>query len=245
MNHPNVFSHVGIEPVALPYYNASTHALDADALTAAIVALPRQSVIVLQTSGNNPTGCDPTPSEWRMLAQTFRACGHFAFLDAAYLGFVSGSADADCEAIHIFVEAEVPLLVAATYGKAFGLYGERVGILSVTAPSAPVAERIEKQMKLLARAETGAMPAFGAKILETILGDAEMKRVWEDDLRDMAGQFVERRARLKDLLDGLGTPGNWSFIKEQAGMFTWVLRLLPDFGMLTVRQVHRVLNSAN
>lgn len=153
------------------------------------------------------------------------------------MGFVTGEAEEDCEPIRKFVKAGIPLLVAATYGKAFGLYGERVGHLCVTAPNSEVASRIEKQMKLMARAETGAMPRFGALIVSTILGDAELKRAWEADLREIARQLRERRAMLKQALEKMGAPGDWKFITEQKGMFLWVL-LLYSFGCTLTRQLH-------
>ena len=141
------------------------------------------------------------------------------------MGFVTGDAEKDCEPIRKFVEAGIPLLVAATYGKAFGLYGERVGHLCVTAPNSEIASRIEKQMKLMARAETGAMPRFGSLIVSTILGDAELKRAWEADLREIARQLHDRRVKLKQALEEMGAPGDWNFITGQKGMFLWVLLL--------------------
>ena len=153
------------------------------------------------------------------MTKTFTARNHFAFLDVSYMGFVSGDAHIDCEPIRKFVNADIPLLVAATYGKAFGLYGERVGHLCITALNADVAGRIEKQMKLLARAETGAMPRFGALIVSTILADTELKRVWRADLRDIARQLRERRVLLRQLLEQIGASGDWSFVTDQKSMF--------------------------
>ena len=153
------------------------------------------------------------------MAEAFVVGNHFAFLDVSYMGFVTGDADKDCEPIRKFVGAGIPLLVAATYGKAFGLYGERVGHLCVTAPNAEVTLRIEKQMKLLARAETGAMPRFGALIVSTILADAELKRVWQADLREIARQLRERRVNLRQALEWMRASGDWSFVTEQKGMF--------------------------
>lgn len=220
VNHPNVFSFLDLEPNPLPYYNPATCGIDFPALLSAIASLPPQSVVVLQTAAQNPTGCDPTAAQWRELARTFRSLNHFAFLDAAYLGFVSGDAYVDAESVRIFADMEVPLLLAATYGKAFGLYSERVGFMMVIAPDGEVGKRIENQMKLLARAETGAQPAFGAKIVEIILTDATLKRRWEDDVQKIAGQLRERRGKLRGMLEALETPGTWHHISDQAGMFS-------------------------
>ena len=195
------------------------HGVDATTLNAAINGLPLESIVVLQVCGNNPTGCDPSRLEWDTIVKTFISRKHFAFLDISYMGFVSGEAEEDCEPIRKFVEAGIPLLVAATYGKAFGLYGERVGHLCVTAPNSEVASRMETQMKLMARAETGAMPRFGALVVSTILGDAELKRVWEADLREIARRLRDRRVSLRKALKGMGAPGDWKFVTEQKGMF--------------------------
>ena len=219
-NHPNVFTYLGVEAVLLPYYDHPTQSLAFNRFKDAIDALPPQSVIVLQSSSQNPTGCDPNPSQWKELADTFQKRAHFAFFDAAYLGFVSGDVFEDAESVRIFADAGIPLLLAATYGKAFGLYGERVGFLTIAAPNSEVAKKIEVQMKLIARAETGAMPVFGAKLVEMILTDPELQGVWEADVKTIAEDLQHRRRRLRLLLEERGTPGPWCFLTDQAGMFS-------------------------
>lgn len=200
-----------------------TRAIGFTGFASAIAALPPCSVIVLQVCAQSPTGCDPTIAQWRELAAIFAERSHFAFFDAAYPGFVSGNAFVDVECVRIFADAGVNLLIAATYGKAFGLYGERVGILMVTCPDSRVGARIEGQMKLLARMETGAQPAFGARIVEMILKDdllGELRRLWDEDLKEMAAQLRSRRVKLRRLLEKLETPGQWDHVTDQVGMFS-------------------------
>lgn len=219
VNHPNVFQDAGFATASLPYYNPSTHAFDFNSFNEVLTSMPAQSIVVLQVCGNNPTGCDPSLEEWQRLAQTFLARQYFAFLDLSYPGFVSGSVAEDCAPIRLFAEAGIPLLVAATYGKAFGLYGERVGHLCVPLPTAEAAARVEKQMKLLARAETGAQPRFGAKLVTNILGSPRLRVQWEEDLRGMAQDLAGRREVLKRELLKQNAPGDWSFVTDQTGMF--------------------------
>ncbi|KAI1144950.1 aspartate aminotransferase [Nemania diffusa] len=220
-NHANVFHHVGLETKSLPWFSSKTRSLDIEALVAAIASLPSGSVIVLQTAGNNPTGCDPTPADWRRLAECFVAGTHLVFFDAAYPGFVSGDFERDCEPVRTFTKAGVPMLLASTYGKAFGLYGERVGMLFVTTDSAEHTSRVEGHMKLLARAETGAQPSFGAAIVQAILSNVDLRCTWEQDLMRMAAELRSRRHRIVDELHRLDAKKDWSFIKHQAGMFTY------------------------
>ena len=219
VNHANVFRHNGLEPLFLPYYSSPTHGVDFPSFHTAVSSLPPQSIIVLQVCGNNPTGCDLTLPQWSTLASTILSRNHFVFLDVSYMGFVSGNAETDCAPVRVLAEKGIPLLVAATYGKAFGLYGERVGHLCITAPSQEIKRKMEDQMKLLARAETGAQPRFGARVVSTILTDGQLRRVWETDLWGIAKQLDDRRERLKRHLENLGASGDWSYITEQRGMF--------------------------
>lgn len=46
-------------------------------------------------------------------------------------GFASGSLDADAQSVRIFVADGGELLTAQSYAKNMGLYGERVGALSI------------------------------------------------------------------------------------------------------------------
>ncbi|KZF20960.1 putative aspartate aminotransferase [Xylona heveae TC161] len=220
-NHPNVFQYLGIKAISIPYYSHRTGSINFEKFQAALESAPNQSVIVLQVAGNNPTGCDPTISQWKRLADIFQRKKFFAFFDAAYLGFVSGDPFEDSEALRIFAKANIPMLVAATYGKSFGLYGERVGILLVATSAAETTVKVEKHMKLLARAETGAMPAFGSKIVELILSNDSVRKIWEADVRSISQELNSRRRQLQMRLQELGTSGDWSFLTDQVGMFSY------------------------
>lgn len=46
-------------------------------------------------------------------------------------GFASGSLDTDAQAVRMFVADGGEVLVAQSYAKNMGLYGERVGALSI------------------------------------------------------------------------------------------------------------------
>ncbi|ODA81072.1 hypothetical protein RJ55_04034 [Drechmeria coniospora] len=220
VNHRSLVKTLGIQPHDLPYYNASVKSLDWERYKSAVESLPRQSVILVQTGAHNPTGSDPTRDQWVQLIQIFVARGHFAFLDCAYLGLASGDAEADASVIRMFVTATVPLLLAATFGKSFGLYGERVGMLSVIAPNTEVRGKIQKQMVLMARSETGSCPSFGAKVVETVLGDDLIKNQWSEDVNGVAASLQNRRQILRHSLERLRTPGDWNFITQQVGMFS-------------------------
>ncbi|RMD41937.1 hypothetical protein DV735_g3156, partial [Chaetothyriales sp. CBS 134920] len=220
-NHANVFTSVGLQVrEELPYFNHTTKKLDVEALLAFVERLPKHSIVVLQVCGNNPTGCDLPRTAWLRLSDIIKQNDLFAFLDIAYQGFASGDVEQDGEPIRILAEHNVPLLVAATYSKAFGLYGERVGQLCIPGPDAQTARVMERHMLLLARAETGAQPRFGALIVSTILEDAELTAIWKREIGEMAASLRERReALLKEI--GQDSLTDWSFAAEQRGMFLY------------------------
>jgi aspartate aminotransferase len=215
-----VFESAGIKPNFLPYFSSKTNKFDFARFTEAIKSLPAQSVVLLQSGAQNPTGCDPSPDQWQELASIFSQRGHLAFFDAAYPGFASGDIDTDLEGVRLFAEQEVPLVFVSTYGKSFGLYSERVGILSILVPNEEVGKRIESHLILQARAECGAPPDFGSKIIETVLSDEILERQWRQEVRDMADQLKHRRLALRGELERLETPGNWQHITDQNGMFS-------------------------
>ncbi|KAJ5995366.1 hypothetical protein N7481_002343 [Penicillium waksmanii] len=222
LNHPFVFQSAGIKPSFLPYFSSKTNKFDFEAFSAAVLSLPPHSVVLLQSGAQNPTGCDPSPEQWRALSSIFLQRGHLAFFDAAYPGFASGDIDEDLEGVRLFADLEIPLIFVSTYGKCFGLYSERVGILSILVPSEEVGRRIETQLRLLARAESGAPPDFGSKIVETVLSDGDLERRWREEVRGMAIGLKSRRRALREALESLKTPGDWQHLTDQNGMFSYL-----------------------
>lgn len=61
----------------------------------ALQQAPPGSVFLLQSCGHNPTGMDPSASEWKVLSEVFRSRGHYVFFDGAYLGMASSSLEQD------------------------------------------------------------------------------------------------------------------------------------------------------
>lgn len=53
---------------------------------------------------------------------------HFSY---TYQGFASGSLDTDAQSVRMFVADGGECIVAQSYAKNMGLYGERVGALSI------------------------------------------------------------------------------------------------------------------
>jgi len=99
-------------------------------------------MFLLHACAHNPTGVDPTEEQWREISDVMKKKSHAIFFDCAYQGFASGDAEKDAFAVRHFVEEGHNILLAQSYSKNFGLYGERVGALSAVLVSVPRVWRI-------------------------------------------------------------------------------------------------------
>ncbi|KAI7647715.1 PLP-dependent transferase, partial [Hortaea werneckii] len=149
----------------------------------------------------------------------------FPFFDCAYQGFASGSLRRDAWAVNYFVEQGFELMIAQSYAKNFGLYGERAGCFHFVAAPSPSAQdeatRVGSQLAILQRSEISNPPAYGARIASTILNNEQLFAQWEEDLRTMSGRIIEMRKQLRNKLEQMGTPGTWNHITDQIGMFSF------------------------
>lgn len=199
--------------------------MDWDGMISTLEIAPRGSIIVLHACAHNPTGVDPTRQQWEQIATVMRTGGLFPFFDCAYQGFASGSLSQDNFSIRHFVEQGFELIIAQSFAKNMGLYGQRVGALHYVAPPSVYAQdttkRIASQLAILQRSELSSPPIYGAKIASTILNDEQLLSEWQHDLRTMSGRILEMRKALKKEFDRLQTPGTWDYITNQIGMFSY------------------------
>jgi aspartate aminotransferase, cytoplasmic len=235
-NHNQVFGNVHLPTKTYPYWHKEKCGLDFEGMISALESAPSGSVILLHACAHNPTGVDPTQDQWKKIAEVMKSRHLFPFFDTAYQGFASGSLSKDGWAINYFVEQGFELLVAQSYAKNFGLYGERAGCFHfVTAPSSNAQDtvtRVGSQLAILQRSEISNPPAYGARIASLVLNDSKLFSQWEEDLRTMSGRIIKMRKALQGRLEELKTPGDWSHITEQIGMFS--------FTGLTEEQVGRL-----
>lgn len=116
-----------------------------------IKAMPEGSIVLLHACAHNPTGVDPTPEQWKELSEVVKSKKHFAFFDMAYQGFASGDTVRDAFAVRYFVEQGHQILLCQSFAKNLGLYGERVGTISLVTASPEEKARVDSQLKLVIR----------------------------------------------------------------------------------------------
>ncbi|KAK7734238.1 Aspartate aminotransferase, cytoplasmic [Cytospora paraplurivora] len=246
-NHTQIFNNVGLPVATYPYFDKKTKGLDFEGFKSAIAAAPERSVILLHACAHNPTGVDPTEQQWREIAEVIKERRHLPFFDSAYQGFASGDLDRDAGAIRYFAGQGFELLVAQSFAKNFGLYGERAGALHFHASPAPGAQdtaaRVASQLAILQRSEISNPPAYGARVASTVLNDEALFAEWKENLRTMSGRINDMRAALRARLEELGTPGTWNHITDQIGMFSYTG--LTEAQVLRLREAFHVYLTKN
>ena len=224
-NHHQIFNNVGLPTEQYPYFDKNTKGLDFKGMKAAIEGAPDRSIILLHPCAHNPTGVDPTLDQWKELAAVIRAKNHFTFFDSAYQGFASGNLSRDAAAVRYFIEQGFELLIAQSFAKNFGLYGERAGCFHMVTSPGPEASanitRLASQLAILQRSEISNPPLYGARIASTVLNDSALFAEWEANLTTMSGRIITMRKELRSKLEALGTPGTWNHITDQIGMFSF------------------------
>lgn len=65
------------------------------------------------------------------------------------------------------------------------------------------------RIKSLARALYSNPPIHGARIVDIILGDKELTKMWHEDLKLMSGRIMEMRQGLVTKLKDLGSEHSW------------------------------------
>jgi aspartate aminotransferase len=220
-NHPKIFTLAGLSVKTYRYYDPATRGLDIQGLLEDLGAAPSGAIVLLHACAHNPTGVDPTPDQWEQIRQLMRSKALLPFFDSAYQGFASGSLDEDAHSVRTFVADGGELLAAQSYAKNMGLYGERVGALSIVCKTGDVASRVESQLKLVIRPMYSNPPIHGASIVATVLKNSDMFNEWTAELKEMADRIISMRHQLYDALTERGTPGDWRHIIKQIGMFTF------------------------
>ena len=253
-NHRALFANAGFTVDTYRYYDDAKRGVDVDGMLASLNAAAPGTVVVLHACCHNPTGYDITPAQWEQVVAAVKANNLVAFLDMAYQGFAHGITE-DGAVIGQFVAAGLDFFVSTSFSKSFSLYGERVGALSVLCASREEAARVLSQLKTVIRTNYSNPPTHGGAIVAAVLGNPELRSLWETELGEMRVRIKAMRQKLVDGLKASGVKQDMSFITSQIGMFSYsglskdqMVRLRNEFGVYgtdTGRMCVAALNSKN
>ncbi|THZ44357.1 aspartate aminotransferase [Aureobasidium pullulans] len=240
-NYQPLLELAGIAVENYSYYDPQSKRVDFSSIIRAVRCAPEGSIFVLQACCHNPTGADLTQSQWQDLSVELSRKNHVPFFDIAYHG-LGNSLDEDAFAIRHFTDRGFEMMVCQSFSKNFGLYGERVGVLHVVTPGKEVAARVVDQLRYLIRCEFSSSPAYGSRLVEIILNKENLLDDWEQELLSMRTRLKSLRQRLYDHLAELNTPGDWTHIIEEKGLFGF-LRLSAEQCSTLISRYHIYLPS--
>ena len=219
-NHPKIFQAADLQVETYPYFDSATNGLNFDAMLAALDKIPAGDVVLLHGCCHNPTGVDPSPAQWRQIADLVAERGLLPLVDFAYQGLGDGL-EGDAVGLLELCRPGVEILVASSFSKNFGLYNERVGALTLVGATAEAAAAALGHLQSCIRTNYSNPPAHGAAIVTAVLRDERLRSRWEGEVAAMRNRINGMRQLFFDTLKAKGVERDFSFITRQRGMFSF------------------------
>ena len=212
--HNEIVPRAGFELNFIRYYDPVTKGLDIEGFIEDLDSIDDESLVLLQTSCQNPSGVDPTKEEWCRAFEVIKKKRHFIFFDTAYLGFASDDFAEDMFSLRTLAASYYRVMLAQSFSKNFGLYGERCGTLSIIVSSKEECTRMQTNLKKLCLPEYSNPPIHGAKIVDEILGDEELSKEWKAEVSMMSERLRVCRRQFVDKLKEHGSKHDWSHVSN-------------------------------
>jgi aspartate/tyrosine/aromatic aminotransferase len=236
-NHTAITGHLSQKTETYRYYDRETGGIDRDGMLADLARAKTGDLIVLHACCHNPTGADLLRDDWREIAEICARTGAIPFVDMAYLGFAE-SLEEDAAGTRYLAAALPEVFIAVSCSKNFGLYRERAGaVLIVTDEGAP-RDAAFGTLSNFNRQNYTFPPDHGARAVETILNDTELRDVWRDELRAMRLTMLGNRAALAEALRAETGSDRFGFFAGQRGMFS-LSGATPE-QVTVLREVHGI-----
>jgi aspartate aminotransferase len=164
---------------------------------------------------------DPNLEQWKEISETMKKYKLTPFFDNAYQGFASGNGEKDAAAIRMFVEDGHKFAMVQSFSKNFGLYGHRIGALSVIGADVDETKRVVSQMKMVIRPMYSNPPIHGARIICEVLSNPGLTKEYVEQCAGMADRINTMRVALRTKLEESGSTRSWEHITRQIGMFAY------------------------
>jgi aromatic-amino-acid transaminase len=203
-----------------PYYDPATGGLRFEDMLHCLKGLAPRSIVLLHACCHNPTGVDLTSEQWNSLIFVLRERKLLPYLDLAYQGFGDG-VEEDAHSVRALAASGLTFFVANSFSKSMSVYGERCGALSAVCASKAEADLVMGQLRYTVRRIYSSPAIHAARIVAHVLGDADLRAMWEGELAQMRLRMVEVRQMLHARLSALRPDRDFSFLISQRGMFSY------------------------
>jgi len=189
-------------------------------MLACLRGLPARSIVLLHACCHNPTGVDLSAAQWDALIPVLRERELLPYLDLAYQGFGDGIAE-DAYAVRALAAAGITYFVANSFSKSMSVYGERCGALSAVCATAAEAALVLGQLRFTVRRIYSSPAIHAAKLVAHVLGDDDLRPMWEAELAAMRERILAMRHALHARLVALLPGRDFGYLLSQRGMFSY------------------------
>lgn len=220
-NHIPLLGSAGVTIKEYPYYNLSNHQIDIESMMATLAQVPAGDMVLLHGCCHNPTGADLTHQQWDQIADLALERGFIPFIDTAYQGLGDGL-DEDAYGVRMMADRLPELVIASSCSKNFGLYRERTGSITFITETSEQADIVAAQAMSVARQTYSMPPAHGALLVSLILDDQQLRGNWEAELTEVRTRIQSMRSLLADNIQHNAAGIDFSHIKQQKGMFSFL-----------------------
>ncbi|AUH33422.1 aromatic amino acid transaminase [Paracoccus tegillarcae] len=218
-NHLSIMKFMGLPFTQYRYFDNETRGVDFDGMKADIAKAGKGDIVLLHGCCHNPTGANLSMDQWTEVAEILEKSGAVPLIDLAYQGFGDGLQE-DAAATRMLASRLPEVLIAASCSKNFGIYRERTGILMALGTDTAARDLAQGSMAFLNRQNFSFPPDHGARVVETILTDAELRADWAAELEEVRNTMLGLRTQLAGELRDLSGSDRFDFIANHRGMFS-------------------------
>ncbi len=220
-NHQSIFNAAGLATDNYRYLTADKTRLDFESMCEDLrTKTTPGDAVLLHACCHNPTGIDPTPEQWKEIAEIFAERRLMPVIDFAYQGFGDGIEE-DAVGVRTMLARVDEALICTSFSKNFGLYSERVGAMVLVAATSGQAKAAHSQLKRLVRANYSNPPRHGGAIVATILSDDKLTSQWRGEVDEMRNRITRLRHDFVAGMKATGVERDFSFLLDQKGMFSY------------------------
>ena len=218
-NHLTIARYLGVPMREYRYFDNATRDVEFDGMIEDLKGARSGDLVVLHGCCHNPTGANLTADQWEILAELLAKTGAIPFIDIAYQGFGDGL-DEDAFGTRLLASRMPEMLIAASCSKNFGVYRERTGVLIAIAPDAGSNPRVQDTLAFLNRQNFSFPPDHGARVVQMILDDPDLRADWQAELEDVRSGMLGLREQLASELRMRSNSERFDFITRHRGMFS-------------------------
>ncbi|GJQ84013.1 putative aspartate aminotransferase [Trypoxylus dichotomus] len=216
-NHIQIAQSSYLDVKGYRYYNFKTRSLDFEGLMEDVNKMADKSIMVLHVCAHNMSGVDPSHEQWNEISAMCKKKQILVFFDNAYQGITSGDPDYDVYSVRKFVADGNLIMIAQSFSKNMGLYGERVGGLHILTENKEQCQKVLSQIRFIVRSMYSSPPLMGARIVTKVMEDPELMNDWRMEFQQVSARLKNIRLTLYNSLKKLGSTRDWDHILKQIG----------------------------